>query len=753
MDNYPFTILIVDDNPNNLFTLETLLKRLGNCKVIQAVSGEAALTATLENSIDLILLDIQMPGMDGYETARHLKMTSRTHDIPIIFLTAVFKSEEFIKHGYEVGAVDYLTKPLDDNLFINRVCLYRSLHERENALQDALRQLGRSSEERFRAFFERSLVGMAIISPEKGWLEVNDTLCKTLGYSRKELTRMTWAEITQPEDLEADPAQFNRLLDGGIDGYLMDKRFIHKDGHIIHTRLAVRSVRKEQGGVDYLVVMVEDISERKQNEAELKQYKDHLEELVEQRTTELILACNAAESANKAKSVFLSNMSHELRTPLNAILGFSNMMRKDVQLSASQRQNLDIINRSGEHLLNLINDVLEIAKIESGLVELEEFSFDLGGMVRNVIDMMSMRAKEKGLQLLIDQSSEFPRYIVGDESRLRQVLINLIGNAVKFTQKGGVTIRLGTKTNGIAHLLIEVEDSGPGIAPEYQQKIFESFVQLGEPDVNLGSGLGLTITRQFVAMMKGSLKLESTPGKGSLFRVELPLKETTKTDIIQASGLEKGDVVGLVPGQPEYRILIVEDQLENQLLLVKLMETAGLQFKIAENGEQAVQLFQSWYPHFIWMDRRMPVMNGVEAAKAIRQLPGGKEVKIVAVTASAFMEQRNEMLSAGVDDILRKPYRANEIYNCLARQLGLEFIHEGGQQPEEQIEKFTPEMLAMLPDALCAELKAALDSLDSERIAVVIAQIAAHDTKLQKMLSKLVDNFDYPAILNALDGR
>ncbi|MCE5181244.1 MAG: PAS domain S-box protein [Betaproteobacteria bacterium] len=502
--------------------------------------------------------------------------------------------------------------------------------------------------------------------------------------------------------------------------------------------------------------VVHDITERKATEEELRIYKDHLEEVVQQRTTDLVLAYNAAEAANRAKSVFLSSMSHELRTPLNAILGFSYMMRKDPLLSQEQRENLDIINRSGEHLLTLINDVLEMAKIEAGRVQLESAPFDLGGLVRDVTDMMHVRAQEKGLQLLIDQSSEFPRYIKGDEARLRQVLINLVGNAVKFTPQGGVTLRFGIKPHAMPQrLLIEVEDSGIGIKPEDQQKIFEPFVQLGQTATQKGTGLGLTLTRQFVQLMGGTVSVESIPGAGSTFRVELPVVEAAAADVIKPESVGKSEILSLAPGQPEYRILIVEDQLENQLLLANLMKNVGFPIKVAENGEQAVEIFQSWRPHLIWMDRRMPVMDGLEATRRIRDLPGGKEVKIAAVTASAFTEQRDEMLKAGMDDFVRKPYRFNEIYECLGRQLGVKYIYADARAAEAEEASdgvITAEMLTALPPDLRRELHDALESLEGERIGTVIQQTASYDPKLHKTLSHLAGNFDYPAILRALQA-
>lgn len=517
---------------------------------------------------------------------------------------------------------------------------------------------------------------------------------------------------------------------------------------ILHTRKL--ALRNKAGQPVYLLGISEDITERKRAADTLRSYKDHLEEMVQQRTTELMLARDAAEAANKAKSQFLASMSHELRTPLNAILGFSSMMRHDPSLIERLRENVEIINRSGEHLLTLINDVLEIAKIEAGRMQLEIAPFDLGSMVRDVCDMMSVRAHDKGLQLLLDQHSEFPRYIKGDEARLRQILVNLVGNAVKFTEQGGVTIRLGVKNNARAHLLIEVKDSGPGISEADQKRLFEPFVQLAEGLAHGGTGLGLSITRQFVQLMGGNIVIESRLGEGTLFRVDLPL-ELASADEVLKLGITQGDVIGFAPGQPVYRILIVEDQYENQLLLEKLMSNLGLETKVAENGELGVQLFSVWHPDLIWMDRQMPVMDGVEAARRIRNLPGGDKVKIVAVTASVFKEQQPEMLQAGMDDLVRKPYQFNEIYDCLARQLSLEYIYRSEDKEELEPSPLTPEMLAILPAALREEFKEVLESLDGELIAAAIERIGKVDIVLAKTLSRLAEAFDYPAILNALD--
>jgi signal transduction histidine kinase/CheY-like chemotaxis protein len=475
-----------------------------------------------------------------------------------------------------------------------------------------------------------------------------------------------------------------------------------------------------------------------------------------QRTKELLQARDAAEQANKAKSIFLANMSHELRTPLNAILGFSSLMRRAPDMPESQCENLDIINHSGEHLLKLINDVLEMAKIEAGHRQLVMTVFDLGAMVLDVVEMMRLRAREKGLQLILDQSSEFPRYIKGDEARLRQILLNLVSNAVKYTEEGGATIRLGTGSTQY-HLVIEIEDSGPGISAEDQARLFQPFVQLeaGATRQQEGTGLGLVITREFIKMMGGKLTLESSVGKGSLFRVELPLEPASEAEIEMLHGQIRGRVTGVAPGQRIYRVLIAEDQRENLLLLERLMGNIGVATKHAENGEECVRIFNDWLPDLIWMDWRMPVMDGVEATRRIRNLPGGEKVKIVAVTASAFEEQHQYIIEAGVDDLVRKPYRADEIYDCMARQLNVKFLYDTDSSvtpPEIATEVELAAKLAELPDDLRLELQQALESLEYKRINTVIGKIRESDAELAAALLQHTGNFDYPAILNALGG-
>jgi signal transduction histidine kinase/CheY-like chemotaxis protein len=469
-----------------------------------------------------------------------------------------------------------------------------------------------------------------------------------------------------------------------------------------------------------------------------------------------VRAREQAETASRAKSVFLANMSHELRTPLNAILGFSNLMRNDVSVSAENRRTLEIINRSGEYLLSLINNVLDMAKIEAGRTAREDTVFNLRVMMEDIADLMRQRAEAKGLYLKLEIAAPEPRGVKADESKLRQAVINLVGNAVKFTSNGGVILRAETRSTSDPRrlsLVIEVDDTGDGIVAEDRRRIFDPFVQLGHKSEQKGSGLGLSITRQFVELMGGVIGVESEPGKGSTFRVEMPVEQADESAVI-GSGAGEARLARLEPDQPEFRILIVEDQEENRQLLRQLLVQAGFQVRVAVNGAEGVETFQSWRPQFIWMDWRMPVMDGLEATRRIRGLAGGRDVKIVALSASVFKDEREQVLAADTDDFVPKPIQFDRIYNCMAKHLGARFVHDGpdssaAARPSRNLDG---KALAALPASLRAELAEALVSLDVAKIEGLIRRVVELNPALGGVLEHHAGRFQYTAILQALEG-
>lgn len=622
-------------------------------------------------------------------------------------------------------------------------------NELERRVQQRTAELYRS-EMKYRRFIDTANEGIWGLDINLKTDFINTQMAGLIGYESEEMLGHPLDDFLFEGDLADHRRRMAMRRQGKSEHY--ERRFRRRDGSELWTWISATAICGEQGEFQGSFAMLTDITERKQAENELRLYKDQLEKTVDERTAELRLARDAAEAANKAKSLFLANMSHELRTPLNAILGYSSILYQDQDLNDGQRQNVNIINRSGEHLLTLINDVLEIAKIESGKLRLEIASFDLGTMVHDVHEMMRLRAEQKGRQLILDQSSDFPRYIRGDEVRLRQILVNLVGNAVKFTDEGGVAIRLGVETNARHHLMIEIEDTGPGISQEDQLHLFQPFVQLIVGAAQGGTGLGLAIARQFAQMMGGDIKVESTLGRGSLFRVSLPLELASKEEVSRLGGQTHGKVVGMIPSQRTLRILIAEDEYENLSLLTQIMKQIGVDPKTAENGEACVRTFSEWHPDLIWMDLRMPIMDGVEATRRIRRLPGGDEVKIVAVTASVFKEQQPEYMSAGIDDLVRKPYRVDEIFDCMTRQLGVHFMRKTTTvQNKAVLEELTSQRLGVVPENLRIELKEALESLDSEKIEKVVQKTGEFDPSIAKALSRLTESFEYPRILMLLE--
>ena len=383
-----------------------------------------------------------------------------------------------------------------------------------------------------------------------------------------------------------------------------------------------------------------------------------------------------AEAASQAKSQFLAKMSHEFRTPLNAILGFAQLMGQDPSLTVQQKKSLDIINLSGEHLLNLINDILEISKIEANRVVLHKTNVDLYRLLDMLKAMLEPKAMVKGLQLKFEQNDDVPQFVTADEGKLRQVLINLLDNAIKFTQSGSVVLRVSSipKSNLQITLHFEVEDTGPGIAEDEVSKLFEIFAQgkVGKTAVE-GVGLGLPISEQLVNLMGGKIAVSAALHQGTIFQFDIPASlEPSQKNV--APPVQQ--ISSIAADQADFRILIADDEPISRKLLNKLLTSLGFQIREATNGKEAVELWESWHPHFIWMDMQMPIMNGCEATRKIRQKSQETDVlspTIVALTASALAQDRELSLGAGCDDFVSKPFRREELLDKLSQYLGVRY--------------------------------------------------------------------------------
>ncbi len=604
-----------------------------------------------------------------------------------------------------------------------------------------------------------------------------DAFARLTGYDLSELTEQDgWLGIIHPEDLSHYQAQRNALLamEPPPDGELSLTPVVFEYRIMAHGNGArpdeVRWLRDywrpmwdvEQGRVTHILGASQDITADKQVEQALLRAKE------------------TAESANRAKSVFLANMSHELRTPLNAILGYSQLMSRAPDVTSEQQEYLETIGRSGEHLLGLINDVLIMSKIEAGRTALQENAFDLHRQLEGLAEMFQMRADAKDLALILDITPDVPQYIYADEGKLRQVLMNLLSNAVKFTDDGGVTLRVDRRateaevaatTTDIQTLVFEVEDTGAGIAPDEMEILFDPFVQTSSGhNSKEGTGLGLPISRQFVTLMGGTLTVDSQVGQGTRFRIQVPVKLAAEDEVEMRELQPRRRVTGIEAGQyaPDggpYRILVVEDRATNRDLLVKLLTPFGFDVQCAVNGQEGVEVWEEWDPHLIWMDMRMPVMDGYEASREIKAQAAatGREAIIVALTASAFEEDREAIMAAGCDDFVRKPFREAEIFEALTKHLGIRFIYETPEASpdtealEPQVEEeLTPEvlnrMLQDLPTEWADALHQATTQLDADQMLSLIEEIQPRAPRLADTLTQWVNDFEYEQIMTLTQG-
>jgi PAS domain S-box-containing protein len=610
--------------------------------------------------------------------------------------------------------------------------LEQQVAERTQKLQE--------SETRFRGLSEATFEGI-VIHDRGQILEVNQSSLDMFGYTRPQLLALPLSDLATPE---VWPDIRRRIETGSTDIYQSIGR--RQDGSTFPLEILPKHIPYQ--GRSVRVAAVRDITRQKEAEETLRRAK------------------NAAEVANQAKSAFLANMSHELRTPLNAIMGFSELVARSPEISAKHQENLRIIRRSGEHLLNLVNQVLDLSKIEAGRMTRNEVDFDLLALLDDVENMFLFKAESKNLQLIVVRDTLNLRYVRTDEIKLRQVLINLLNNALKFTEEGGVSLRIkhtpviGPDGAPAVKLHFEVEDSGPGLTSAEIDHLFEPFTQTETGQgVQEGTGLGLAISKRFVELMGGEIWIESRVGYGATFKFTITVLPVEAHTVEHHHRQLIRQVTGLEPGQPTYRILVVDDMWDNRQLLLKLLTPLGFEIMEAANGQEAIEIWRTWRPHLIWMDIRMPVLDGLEATRQIKTRPDGQNTAIIAVTASAFEEERAEVLAVGCDDFLRKPFREADIIELIHKHIGAQFLYQAMPSPEPPLTDSRSkgalatlhEKLLTLPPKLLDNLRDAVEYSDIELVDQAIATIGQVDATCAQALTGLAGDFRYDEILTAIN--
>ncbi len=717
--NEPLNILIVDDNKNNLFTLNTLIGEHIDAQIFEADSGIIALQILLQEKIDLIILDVQMPEMDGFETAQLIRSRKKSQHIPIVFLTAAYKSEEFKQKGLAIGAADYLTKPIDTTQLISRIKSYlrfieqerlhnqeleRKVQERtaefleankklqqeiierkqiEKKLQEAHDLLEQRVQERTAELFainqklqteinERKLVEVALerlnqqtqlilesagegifgLNLHGDTILVNPTAAKMLGYQVDELMGINQHNIAHHSKKDGTPypveeCPIHAALDDGNTYQRDNEVFWRKDA----TSFAVEYITTpilENGQVTGAVVTFSDITERKQAEAALQEAKNTAEN-----------ARTVAEAANLSKSQFLANMSHELRTPLNAIIGYSELLKEEAEDLEQENFIPDLlrIHSAGKHLLGLINDVLDISKIEAGKMELHLENFDITTVFNEVISTIQPQVENKNNTLTV-QCDDTLGEMCADMIKLRQILLNLLSNAAKFTEQGLICVEVSRQVQDDEDWVrFCVTDDGIGMTAEQQQKLFQPFIQADASTTRKygGTGLGLAITKEFAEMMGGQINVASEFGHGSRFTVllpaivsEQPITQPTEELLLEGDGI----------------VLVIDDDSMVRELLKNYLTNIGYAVAVAASGKEGIRLAKKLRPDAIILDVKMPGIDGWNVLSTLKTNPLLTDIPVIMMSIE---DLQSEGYALGATDYLVKPVGQEKLVTILEK--------------------------------------------------------------------------------------
>ena len=558
----------------------------------------------------------------------------------------------------------------------------------------------------------------------------DDKMFELFGVDKKTIggAKQTWLSGVHPDEIVRVEAESQLAICGEKD-YDTEFRVVWPDGSIHNIRTLATVIRNNFGHPLHIIGTNWDITKQKKSEAILLKAKQE------------------AEQANISKSAFLANMSHEIRTPLNAIIGFSQLMNRDKLMTDSQKEYSISINRAGEHLLSLINDILELSKVEAGRVVLNPTNFDLQILLKDLQIIFKERTQSKHLQLLFETAPEVPRLIFTDESKLRQIFINLIGNAIKFTKKGSIIVRTSVakvKEDKIL-LIVDIIDTGSGIAENELDKLFKNFEQTTSGiKQGTGTGLGLALSRELAILMGGNITVTSEVGKGSVFTCHIEIKHGME-EVTETKSNRR--IIGIEKSQKTYRILVVDDKEENLKVAVNLLRLVGFETNEAVNGEEALLKFEQWNPDLILMDLRMPVMDGYEATRRIKSTDKGKQTPIVALSASMFEEENKKRESLGLQGYIRKPYTENELFGTIGKVLGIQYLYED-ETPISSTKYIYDEVaiagdIAKLPANIISKMRKAVAVADSDALIELVNGTEQANSELAQLLISVANNFDW----------